>query len=531
MWLRLSRLSPEWVFLTCALTFGAISIVAMPPLIVHDEWAHFLRAYDLSRGRLRPVGFEQGWPVSRVPVPFRSLAEQIGPIAAKQKKVSFDTLRELWSIPLQRKRGVAVTQWGTVPNSPVAYLPSALGIVLARRAGLGPLGILYGARFASLLSCVALIFAAIRTLPFLKPAMTALALFPACISLYASCSGDAPLLASSWLMIALVFNCSTRTGPLGARVTAAVGILGMTAGLCKLPYISLGLLGFLLPVRRRWWRGGLLLAFVSVPAFVWSAYARGLVPAVHSIPGYRCAPADQLDFLRAEPLSFCWIIVDNIIQQSYVFFSHLPELACQVEAPCFAVLAGSALFLFVLAALEGDPEGSWPTAPSVRDRILCGLTVAAGVFMIYVCMYLWWSEVRGRSVAGVTPRYFLPLLPLLLIGLRGTLRRAWIGNDRAVVLVMVASPAVLFVEYARLLNQYYRGCDTRLLGSSAVTLMVAAVAGLALWSSRRALDAVCHVSAAVPRALDSHHFGNGWRTRTGHRSGQASPGDGRSREQ
>lgn len=458
---QLWRLGPEHGFVVVALLFGTLFALVTPPGFPFDESNHFLRAYDLSILRILPRKSSQGYAASRVPLSVQAVVP-LSHGVYQGKPLTWAEVKAIWSLPLEREKTNRVVQWYTVPNAPVAYVPHAIGIAIARALGGGPMALYFGARMASLLTSVLIIAVAIRTIPILKVPLTALALIPSSVGLYATCTADALLLSSCWLLMALQLRWFLGLRPPGGRPRWTIlVVLAAIAGLCKFPYALLALLPARLPGTRgrRAILAVLVFAAISIALAVgWLKVGRSYVPSDVRMPdsSYVASPDRQMTYLRSKPHKVAWIVVDNMVEQSFGMFFNAPVIAAPLPLgnPTPQLLAS--LLALILAATEAGV----PVPARVRGTCLLLFALILGT--IFLSMYFWWSPVRGPVVNGVQPRYLLPIVPLLLLAIRGALAGGPLRDGRALALAVIGSTSLLLIANLRLLrfvNATYAAID------------------------------------------------------------------------
>ena len=73
--------------------------------------------------------------------------------------------------------------------------------------------------------------------------------------------------------------------------------------------------------------------------------------------------------------------------------------------------------------------------------------------ILFFTMYLWWTPVGARYVEGIHGRYFLPLLPLLLIMIG--CNRLVLSESTRTILTITAPIYINLVALATLLDMYF----------------------------------------------------------------------------
>ena len=132
--MRVRRSVPAIILLT-AFVLGVIVAVRVPPMAAHDEIYHWMRVVQISEGHLFPerVGEEWGGAVNAASFRFDMwLFERFLELQPLK-------LADVWSHAGELAAGSAETAVvpfsNTATYSPLAYLPQAAGVFLARSVG------------------------------------------------------------------------------------------------------------------------------------------------------------------------------------------------------------------------------------------------------------------------------------------------------------------------------------------------------------------------------------------------------------
>jgi uncharacterized membrane protein len=450
---RLDSFRLEYVYLVVALLWGLTLVVVMPPFGVPDEPAHFFRAWGMAEGQIFPPrDFKENLPQN---VWALQAEFPIGNIGDPAPYVGYDA-GKISSLLGESISSIRVRQVTAIPSqNPVAYVPQALGVEVARVTGFSPLGSFYLARLFNLLASIVLVFFAIRAAPFGKLMLLLVALFPVTMSEMASTSPDALMIAGAFFFTGLVLNLSERPAVKDKHMVGllAVGALLITVKPGYFPLV--GLIFLLRPGRfasaKRYaaWVGGTVALVVLV-----AVLAAVLVPkaaAGQAVLGPAQAGADavaQVKHVLAHPLDFVRVLSRtfsaNTIGYGYWMVGLLGWLTINV----------SEVAVFVMFALIVIFMGGFDDEPLVggRRRSVLLLTWAATMVSMCVAIYAALSVVGGPTVAGIQGRYFTPMLPLLLLGLyKLRLRR----RSVAVIVVLVALAFVAIVTMRAIWFHYY----------------------------------------------------------------------------
>ncbi|MDE7434617.1 MAG: DUF2142 domain-containing protein [Lachnospiraceae bacterium] len=422
--------SPEYLFAILAVTFGVYFAFVNPPLQECDGLSHLYRAMDVSYGNvLAPfvtLNHEEG--VCRIPqnVPqsFYTLGANSG---AGGRYVE----------ALQSTRfSDEVVEMPFYDNIPFyAYLPQALGLWLGRSLGLSIYACIVLSRLFNLLTYTVIVFFAIRKMPFFRNLFAMLAVMP--LSLYQAASGsqDAMQHALCFLFIALCcsYAFDEKRKTLTWKHALGLGVLLLAMFVIKYVYVCLGLLVFMIPMKR----------FGDRKRY-WTAFAVALLPLV-LIGGYhvlRVAPGisnvqavsaasdmTQSQYLMAHPLYLPKVLAKTVVTMGWFYLqslSVLGSLNCDLSL-LFVLLP---CFLTAVALLDMDvPESG--RIFTVRNRILIMAAAIVTAVLIMVGLYIGdgvANPVGADIVSGVQGRYFIVLLILPFMALKSNRIRQNVDN-------------------------------------------------------------------------------------------------------
>lgn len=448
--------SPQCVFGVMFAVVAAIVELLIPLGGGLDEVQHASRVDQLSWGEVSPVfvgysPYYEGTPLAGKDV----AAEYGGYVDANLYQLLFDeqtklhTTSEPYAFPAWEDGELGATRYGsagrslevfsnTVINSPVVYLPAVAGELFARLAVGTTASVVVGMRLGGLLAFWLLVMLAIRLTPrFMGWIVTFVGLLPSTISTVAFVSADTMTIAaslvflSSWMgLLALEEDPSGEspsTGRQRHRLYAALVAGGLLLGLAKLVYMPLTLLALLVPCLRPGLRGRASMATaVGVPV------GAGALCAIHSltIRGINTGamfkagvdPLAQAQWVLGHPASFArswWMCLgaQPVLQEGelgvFTFVTQRPSggYAGWALIGCYALL-----LVVVLAGMRG--HGSLVVGWA-RVTVLLALLGEFLVVSLLICggLYATFCEVGAATIEGVQARYFIPIVPLLVLAL------------------------------------------------------------------------------------------------------------------
>ena len=400
-----------------AVCVGMAMCFLSPALNAPDEVYHWQRAVQVSHGQFladRREGQDYGGEIDVAALEFARWANSH---FERSSAFSLSQARQV-SAALADNEGMARASFPSSASfSPLAYLPQASGIAVARHLGGGVFEQMIAGRMANLLAYVALMAAAAWVAPCGRRLMVMLALTAPALYLAASVSADPlnfalPALLFAWCL-RLRFDDSAR---LSRRGRLGLGLMLVSLSLLKPIYLLLAGMALLVPARHfggRRGRGFFLLAAIGaglVLTLAWNA-VYPFMPGRYW--GTDAAPKAVLLSIVHAPLAGLEYFVHSLLHQLPVMWldgwgrmgGYPPPF--MTNAPRALSWAGLATMLAIAAS-----DGHQP-----RDLRASAFMVAlAALFtgVIFLAFWLSFSPSNAAVIQGVQGRYFQ--LVFLLIG-------------------------------------------------------------------------------------------------------------------
>ncbi|HTI02224.1 MAG TPA: DUF2142 domain-containing protein [Acidisoma sp.] len=471
------------IFLCLVLPLGIILALVTPPGGVADEAAHALRAESLGHGEIAGHRATIRLPNGRVAA---AAGVEADPGLLDAMAV---TGPGQWVTPA-RLRAARAAQWRgqrsfaeITPLAlylPIFYLPSAIAMRVIELLQGGPSAAVLAGRMINLFTYALLGFAALRTARSGHGLLLCTLALPMEVSLAASLNQDGLLIASTVLALALLTRADgpapwrgTAARPVPTPWLLALLLLGFTA-LAKLPYASLLLLPVLpIEIRRACLLRTALATLVALPALAWTGFAMWHIsvpwpplPPYHAGPlwpgpGSRIFfspdPLAQLQVLLAAPSRIVTLTLQSILPDHALllqFIGVLGFLSLRLPGWVYALWALALAAGFALDRLHPAPPPARLRAP---DAIAVLFALAIAVVAIYISQYLTWTRVGETRVQGPSGRYFLPLLPALVLLCPGGIatRHATVLRGACFLLIAAAALGSLVAVPLCILDGFY----------------------------------------------------------------------------
>lgn len=309
--LKKKKIRTEVLFAIVYLFMSISTLAAIPAFNSPDEYSHFLRSYEVSRGYLTSEGnggndlFSYG----------RTFDSGLIPDFSSKEHVS------LWDIggKINQHINTEKTQFygfgNTALYAPTSYLPQAVGIRIADFFTDRPFVLAYGGRIANMLCFGLIFFLAIHFTPVGKNFIALLGLVPINIQSANSMSADALALALTVAMVVFVLYMRYREKKVMRKWQ--LGLMYILTGflcLCKVVYMPFCLLLFLIPKERfrsrknYWFHVVCAGAMILILSFGWLAIASRYL--CESQPGVDTAA--QLTGILKNPVAFVFTFVRSL---------------------------------------------------------------------------------------------------------------------------------------------------------------------------------------------------------------------------
>ena len=441
------KLDTIYLWMVAPLILAMVYI--LPPFQAPDEAAHFYRAVQISHGQFRPAiappTYRQGAGGSVDTAAYQLVDRYCGMPNWNCARQDRPTLAALAAGsppgPLQ-----TVSFSNTVVYLPIAHVVPAVGIAIARAAGLNPLAWLYAGRVVAALFAIAMSWLALRLLRdhSASALVFAVAALPMVSSISPTLSADSGVVSCSLLLFAL---CATllEGSPFGWPLCLALVITVFYASAAKLAYLPLALLPLGCAISGRRSRTVVITtALVALCAIgttlLWSSAIREYVFPISQ--DLKVDPEGQLVYIRGHPVAFALTIGKSMIVQApfaaiTLIGRKLSDL--RVLLP-WAVVAMSAVTLAAGAITSGSRRVRLPL------HLFAFVIVAGCAAATFLFLYVQNSAVGSTRVEAYQGRYLIPLLPFLafvvppvrpLESIR-IAARSWVGFGGTLATISVA---------------------------------------------------------------------------------------------
>ena len=462
-------LKPEKIFLILCLFWGLLYLFFSPPFTAPDECSHFWKIYLLSEGNagakrltsyvVNGVERNRVFSVTGDYVPFGMYKAGYKNIKTRWRdfeKTSFKETKEILSYPLQKEKMVFNTF--PVPSYTIfSYLPSVVLMKIMTFANINPGWIMYILRLVSLITYTALIYVAIKIIPFKKWLFAAMALLPTALYQASMINTDGITTGLGFLFIALTFYYAY--GQEKKVINKKDLFIYFGAGLwfivCKFAYIPLLLIYFLIPEDRfeSQIQRYSAFAWAVVFSFLYVLFLLFLNSAViaHTDDFYMRHTAFVLLFEK--PLIFIKAMLYTIFANGRDCFAGVVGSFGWGEVKIPLYIAYLYYFCLILFSVFNFKEEHPYKIPKLKNKLLF-----AGIFILYflllfVALYLNFQISQNGTISGFWGRYFIPVLPLVFLCMFN--KKCFVKTNILIFVNFILINFVLFVSLIRILYRFY----------------------------------------------------------------------------
>lgn len=407
---------------------AVIFVFLFVPGAVPDEFYHFFSTYKYS-------DVLTGQEVSDSYISMRGddvlFVDSV--LSTKVSRESYGAVADSFSVFAEDSgysKKVVDSTYSMTANVPQQRVPAALGIVLAKILGLGSVPLFYlGRLFNAAYSCM-LIILAVRIIPIGKNVFKIVSLLPMTLHLVGSYSYDGPSLGFAFLLSALILRAIFDERRLETKDLIVIVVVAVLLAPCKAIYVLIVFLALAIP-RARFadkkteiaFKAGIVVASAGVVLLLRMS---SLLMAAGASTG-----GDGLSY-RGDEAGYPYTVHDFISQpimavmlflRSFDYFGgewitktlggSLGWFQEEISAPMYLNYVYLVLLLLSCVAVRKQEKALPP-----HIRIVLGLISAGVILAAILSMATSWTFNTDYYIYGVQGRYFLPVLPLLLLGVR-----------------------------------------------------------------------------------------------------------------
>lgn len=404
------EISIEKAFIRIIPIIGIMMLLGIPILRGHDELYHWYRCYEVSTGHLT-TGLENGVEGTEMP----GSVIQIFP---GWKDVTYQKVWEKSDVKIDKNDTGILDSATSAVYCFVQYVPQAIGIIIARIFTNRMLIIAYFARFFNLIISVLILYYAIKLMPFGKKIMFIPMLIPIFIECIATVSPDALTTSISFLYIAYILNIVfNENKKVGKKESIVLFILSIIVALCKIVYLPL--VGLMLIIPKEKYEGKnyknkykniLIIGAIAIAAnLIWlkisSKYLALFTEGDSTF---------QVMEILKHPVKYIQILLYSIDLNGMTYIRTLfgGQLGWDEVINLNSIVPYTLFILcIIITVIDNDVKKRF----NIKQQIIIAFIVIAIIGLIFTSLFVQWTAIGSTGIAGVQGRYFIPILPLIML--------------------------------------------------------------------------------------------------------------------
>lgn len=402
----------ESVFIIVALFMGILYGVINTPYSNYDEEAHFNTAYRHSNTLL---GIDNGEEKGDKEILKRNIDTASGLANGRSTISTYKKVcTEFFSTDKDSTLEPIYSTY--VKEAEYVYTPTILAISIGRILHFGQVPLLMFGKLCNLLFYVIITYFAIKKIPFGKNILFTVALLPMALSQAASFSYDAFINAIVFLFTSYCIYIIFKKEDICSKDYIIFAIAAFLLAPLKKVYVLLCFISLLIP-QKRFKNKKRYIATIGCFMFlivVWYCFIN--FREVSTIVSNESTTISTYTFgdVKAAPLFFAKLIFKSMFELSYDL------LECSIISFFYVTPNHLLAFLFIIlllvSTIKDDEE---KTFINCKQRIFISI-ILIGLIMSIFLAAITWTNVISPVIEGVQGRYFLPILPLILLLFRNS---------------------------------------------------------------------------------------------------------------
>ena len=385
-------------------TFGFIISISTNIYHVIDEKKHFMSAFNVAIGNFNLSHGYENEELDSIDfnTPTGTFAKKYFNEYSSFKISEMGENKSIYSSPAE--------------YLPILYLPSSIGINMARLLGGSIADIFFAGRIANLMLYALLLIVIFELLPFKKDIFYLIYLLPMTLALSGTYSIDGTTIGFVGIFIAYVLKLYKEKKEIDVKNLLFLICLFLLSLIGKSgAYVGIGLLVFMLPIFKsiktnKKVRYIVISIIVLTALFVISQTSKMIAPNEGDIRGGNTSPVRQIENIKNNPIKLVEIYIDLAKSSllDFRFYGSLNSFTFFNEGTEYGTFL---LFILIFYVALTDKTMEFRK----KDKILMILSNLITIVIISFIMYVSYTEVGNSRILGFQARYIIPTLPLILM--------------------------------------------------------------------------------------------------------------------
>lgn len=409
-----TEIKPEKALLFIMIPFCILILCAIPVGRGHDETIHWIKVFEISEGTLiSPIDSETGISTAFLPAGVEEIV--------KERK--YGEFRYVDNIPLLNNKlnyneRIKIENPRAESYCFIQYIPEVAGILIGKLITQNPLLLAYMARIGNIITCTIIMYFAIKLIPFGKNILLVLTTIPIAIEGFATISGDGITTSICTLFIAYTFYIAfDKNKKCRKKEVLILAIMGAVLSLCKIVYMPLIFLTLIIPKDKFKNKKSKMISILiiiilgMVCNFMWLGL--NFIQTTVNFANTENDTIAKILTIITNPIGYIQRILYTIgVKGSNYFITLFGGQLEWNETVKIEIIPYAIGIIATIIAMSQDNNKYKLTKFQKTIILLIVLTI---ILLVFTALYTVWSNNRLNYIDGVQGRYFLPILPLILI--------------------------------------------------------------------------------------------------------------------
>lgn len=396
------------IYLIFAVILGGFYILGFPPSQLPDDTPDYLRSLEVSQFHITSI--KKGTYVGRdMPTNIKKV----------YKSKSYNDVIKNKNVKLNKDK-TFLNFANKALYAFVCYIPQALGIGVGAILGLPILIQIILGKILNYALFVFLLYLSIKYIPNKKMLLFFIAFLPITMQEAASLSPDALTISSAIAFVSFIlWTRENKNRKLEKKHLICLAILTMVLSLCKIVYLPLCFLIFLIPEecfiskKQKYIYCSILSLFVIAINLIWLKISSEYLIAFSK----RSNSKEQLKYILSNPIRYLIIITTTLDAYLLHYLEQMVghSLGAFVVTTSYVIVVISLGILVYLIGNKLKQKNSKDIF-SLVEKLFIFIIILGTLGLMFTSLYMQWTGVGAQVVDGIQGRYFIPLLlPIALL--------------------------------------------------------------------------------------------------------------------
>lgn len=391
---------------------GVMLIFTTPLFSNSDEKAHFFRIYEITQGSITTPKENNVIIGSKMP---SSLWEIF---SYKETNMKYkDVIYVAKNIHLNEEnvKDYLSEYYTASVYSPVNYAPQIIGVLLGKILNLNIYYIAILGRITGYICYLVLCTYAIKKLPCKKLFASLILMMPTMISFSVTLTGDLLTNAISIFFISYICEILYNKRKTSSKDYIILGILATILALCKLVYLPLIGLVFLLPKKNFKTKKEMYIVKCTIIIIAVIISLIWLKQTNITLPNDIDKSNSQLKYLITHPISYFFTIVETFSTKFNEYIMGMVGDAPVGKGNLYPAIT----YIYICFILYAFLDSSKKEILDKKSKILVACIFLTIVLLISTALYIQYNAMvyplYNHFIYGIQGRYFIPIVLLLIM--------------------------------------------------------------------------------------------------------------------